>query len=213
MSYAMVSFCRSTLNTALLGALAASISSPAMGMTATTVAPDAIAQTPTNLLSQALPPADLEPNVRPSEPLPDTPLPQLPPVEELLGDPDEPNTPEGVTGGSEETFEISGIELAGSSIFTAADFEELFNSYIGRPITFNELLQLRSAVTQRYVEAGYLTTGAFIPPQTLEGGVVTVQVLEGVIEEIEIVGTRRLTPDYIRSRLGLAAQSPLPAKC
>ncbi|MEL6490479.1 MAG: ShlB/FhaC/HecB family hemolysin secretion/activation protein [Cyanobacteria bacterium J06634_6] len=166
---------------------------------------------PDSIPSEPVPPADVVPDLDPGEQLPDRPLPQLPPVDELLGDPESPNTPEGITGGSEETFEISGIELVGSSIFTSDDFATLFEAYIGRPITFSELLQLRSAVTQRYVEEGFLTTGAFIPPQTLEGGVVTVQVLEGVIEEIEIVGTQRLNPDYIRSRLGLAAQPPINA--
>lgn len=165
---------------------------------------------PETVPSEPLPPADVSP-VRPTETLPDQPLPQLPPVDELLGDPDGSNTPGGVTSGPEETFVISGIELEGSTVFTTEDFAELFAQYIDRPVTFNELLQLRSAVTQRYVEEGFLTSGAFIPPQTLEEGVVTVQVIEGVIEEIEIVGTRRLNPDYIRSRLGLAAQPPINA--
>lgn len=165
---------------------------------------------PETIPSEPLPPADVSP-VRPTETLPDMPLPQLPPVDELLGDPDGANTPGGVTSGPEETFVVSGIELEGSTVFTNEDFAELFAQYIDRPVTFNELLQLRSAVTQRYVDAGFLTSGAFIPPQTLEEGVVTVQVIEGVIEEIEIVGTRRLNPAYIRSRLGLAAQPPINA--
>ncbi|MEO0769815.1 MAG: ShlB/FhaC/HecB family hemolysin secretion/activation protein [Cyanobacteria bacterium J06649_4] len=160
--------------------------------------------------SEPLPPADVAP-VEPAEPLPTMPLPQLPPVDELLGDPEDTNTPGGITNGPEETFVVTGVQLEGSTVFTSDDFADLFAQYIGRDITFNELLQLRSAVTQRYVDEGFLTSGAFIPPQTLEGGVVTVQVIEGVIEEIEIVGTRRLNPRYIRSRLGLAAQPPINA--
>ena len=160
--------------------------------------------------SEDLNPRDITPE-EPEETLPAEPLPKLPPVDELLGDPDGTNNPAGVTSGSDETFVINGIELEGSSVFTTEDFAELFAQYTGRPITFNELLQLRSAVTERYVEEGFLTSGAFIPPQTLEGGLVTVQVVEGSIEDIEIVGTRRLKPGYIRSRLGLAAKPPINA--
>ena len=156
-------------------------------------------------------PRDITPDNEPEEALPAEPLPKLPPVDELLGDPERPNTPDGVTSGSEETFVIQGVELEGSSVFTNEDFAELFTQYIGRPITFNELLQLRSEVTERYVEAGFLTSGAFIPPQTLENGLVTVQVVEGAIEEIEIVGNRRLKPGYVRDRLGLAAKPPIDA--
>ncbi|MGB3292911.1 MAG: ShlB/FhaC/HecB family hemolysin secretion/activation protein [Phormidesmis sp.] len=156
-------------------------------------------------------PGQLIPDLQPEEPLPAEPLPQLPPIDELLGDPEEPNTSPGITDGSDEAFVVNGIQLAGSTVFSAEDFTGLFAEYTGRPVTFNELLQLRSAVTQRYVDAGFLTSGAFIPPQTLEDGIVTVQVIEGEIEDIEIVGTRRLNPAYIRSRLGLAAQPPIKA--
>lgn len=164
---------------------------------------------PDVLPTEPLPPADVTPDSRREE-LPEAPLPQLPPVEELLGDP-ERNAPPDVTGSSEETFVINGIQLAGSTVFTNEDFAELFAKYTGRPVAFNELLQLRSEVTERYVNAGFLTSGAFIPPQTLENGMVTVQVIEGEIEEIEIVGTRRLKPSYIRSRLGLVARPPINA--
>lgn len=158
-----------------------------------------------------LPPENVTPDLRPEEPLPAELLPQLPPIDERLGDPEETNTPPDVPEDSDEAFFVSGIQLAGSTVFSAEDFAELFAQYTGRTVTFNELLQLRSAVTQRYVEAGYLTSGAFIPPQTLDNGIVTVQVVEGEIEDIEIVGTRRLSPDYIRSRLALVAQPPIKA--
>ncbi|MGB3769223.1 MAG: ShlB/FhaC/HecB family hemolysin secretion/activation protein [Phormidesmis sp.] len=160
--------------------------------------------------AENLNPRDITPDER-QDTLPQQPLQKLPPVDELLGDPDSANAPAGITSGSDETFVVNGIELAGSSVFTTEDFADLFAEYTGRPITFNELLQLRSAVTDRYVEAGFLTSGAFIPPQTLEDGLVTVQVIEGEIEEIEIVGTRRLKPGYIRSRLGIAAKPPINA--
>jgi len=163
------------------------------------------------LPSEPLPPADVNPDLRPAEPLPSQPLPKLPPVDELLGNPTDNNTPEGTLGNSDQTFVIQGIQLEGSTVFTNEDFAELFATYTDRPVTFDELLELRSQVTQRYVEEGFLTSGALIPPQTLEEGIVTVQVIEGIIEEIEIVGTRRLKPGYIRSRLGLAAKPPINA--
>ena len=80
---------------------------------------------------------------------------------------------------------------------------------MNRQISFAELLQARSAITQLYVSRGYITSGAFVPPQTIENGEVTIQVLEGSLEAINITGTRRLNPSYLRSRLALAAKTPL----
>ena len=138
---------------------------------------------PSRIPSEPVPTADVTPGLYdPDEQLPTQPIPpQLPPIDELLGEPDGSSTPDGITSGPDETFVLSGIELEGSTVFTTEDFADVFANYIGRPITFNELLELRSAGTQRYVDSGFLTSGAFIPPQTLEAGIVTVQVLEGVI--------------------------------
>ncbi len=210
-------------NISVLGMLTTALTTPAKSIAIqhTETEPDISGQTlaqvnlptqlpPSRVPSEPVPPADITPDLRPEMLLPDRPLPpQLPPVDELLGEPEGSSSPNGVINGPDDTFVLSGIELVGSTVFTTKDFTDVFAQYVGRPITFDELLQLRTAVTERYVEAGFLTSGAFIPPQTLEGGRVTVQVIEGVIEEIEVVGTRRLSPDYIRSRLGLAAQPPI----
>ncbi len=167
---------------------------------------------PNDVPDELLSPGDVTPELRPDNGLPTETLPpKLPPIEELLGEPDGSNLPPGALEGGEETFVVSEIQLEGSTVFTNEDFANLFSQYTGVPITFNDLLQVRSAVTQRYVEAGFITSGAFIPPQTVEAGVVTVQVLEGSVEEIEIVGTNRLKPAYIRSRLELVAQAPISA--
>lgn len=181
---------------------------PAKGSQREAVLPIQVAQLPPDR-----PIPNVIPDRRPEEGLPAAPLPQLPPVEDLLT-PDPPDTdlpPEG-SSDREATFVISGVRLVGSTVFTEEDFAELFARYIGRPIAFDDLLQLRSAVTQRYVDAGFVTSGAFIPPQTLADGIVTVQVVEGKIAEIKVAGTRRLSPAYIRSRLGLAAQPPINVK-
>ncbi|MEM6448805.1 MAG: ShlB/FhaC/HecB family hemolysin secretion/activation protein [Cyanobacteria bacterium P01_D01_bin.105] len=163
------------------------------------------------LPNEPLPPAGITPDLQPNESLPTQPLPKLPSVEDLLGNPDNLDAPDGADSNGGVAFVVNGIQLEGSTRYTNEDFADLFGQYTGRPVTFNELLQLRSAVTQRYVDDGFITSGAFIPPQTLENGLVVVQVIEGVIEDIEIVGTRRLKTEYIRSRLGLAAQPPINA--
>ncbi|MEO0537857.1 MAG: ShlB/FhaC/HecB family hemolysin secretion/activation protein [Cyanobacteria bacterium P01_A01_bin.123] len=149
----------------------------------------------------------------PEEPLPEEPLPPLPSPEELLppiAPPEPEDDPPAVDPGEEEaTFFIRDIQVVGNTVFSQADFADLIAPYLGRQVSFNELLQLRTAITERYVEAGYLTSGALIPPQTIVNDTITIQVLEGELEDIVVNGTQRLSPDYIRSRIGLVANPPL----
>lgn len=80
---------------------------------------------------------------------------------------------------------------------------------VDRPLSFAQVLQARSALTEYYTCRGYVTSGAFIPRQVLQDGVVTIQVVEGSLEAINITGNRRLNSSYVRSRLAIATQPPV----
>lgn len=168
----------------------------------------AIGQRPSGALIAQVSP--LPPDTPPEIPLPDEPLPpSLPSPDELLSPGGDTLSPQDDLGEGDAAFYVADIEVVGSTIFDADDFADLLDQYRGRQVSFNELLQLRSAITDRYLDAGYLTSGAFIPPQTLVDDTVIVQVIEGELEEIIVRGTQRLQPDYVRSRVGLVAQPPL----
>lgn len=156
--------------------------------------------------SPALPRLPSQPIPEPS--LPDQLLPTLPPPEELLPSA-EPAPPEAPLDGTDATFFVSTIEITGSTVFSQADLADLVAPYLNRQVSFRELLELRNAITERYVAAGYVTSGAILPPQTLVDDRVTIQVIEGELEDIVVVGLNRLNPAYVRSRLGLASAPPL----
>ncbi len=144
----------------------------------------------------------------PETPLPDQPLPTLPTPEELLPSV-EPQILAPPFDEIEGTFFVSTIEITGSTVFAQADFVDLVAPYLNRQVRFSELLDLRSTITDRYVTAGYVTSGAIIPPQTLVNDTVTIQVIEGELEDIVVTGLTRLHAAYVRSRIGLASTPPL----
>ena len=109
------------------------------------------------------------------------------------------------------TIVVKTFRVTGSTIFTDQQFAEWLAPYTNRPLTFAELLEARSQVTQRYVDQGYSTSGAYLPPQDIDPdrGVVEIRVLEGRLEAIEIQGLRRLREGYVRRRIERATQPPL----
>lgn len=147
------------------------------------------------------PPQDVVP---PAEPTPRSPAPPapLPPPEDLLESPPlSPVTPEPVPGKIPENIPVKRFEVSGSTVFSQKEFDKVLAPFINRSLSFAELFQARSAVTQLYIDQGYITSGALIPPQTIQGGVVKIQVVEGGLEAINVTGTRRLNPNYVRNRL------------
>ncbi|MGF1989425.1 MAG: ShlB/FhaC/HecB family hemolysin secretion/activation protein [Nostoc sp. ZfuVER08] len=146
-----------------------------------------------------------------SQPLPQPqPLPELPPPEQLLPTaPQSPTQPDVNPQTLAQTLVVERFEFVGNTVFSTQELAKLTDPYLKRPITFNDLLKLRLELTKLYIDRGYITSGVIIPPQTVKAGVVVMQAVEGSLEKINVTGTRRLNPSYIRDRLAIAAGKPL----
>jgi hemolysin activation/secretion protein len=176
---------------------------------------------PKSVLAQTVRPT-LPKKINPSIPNPILPRPLEPPVPVPQPIPQPPldlsPAPTPPPGGQSElpgSINISRFEFEGNTAFSDQDLAKVTVPFINRPITFTELLQVETAVTKKYIEAGYINSGAVIAAgQTLSptGAVVKIQIIEGGLEEIRISGTKRLQPNYVRSRLKLATARPLNQK-
>ena len=167
--------------------------------------------------AQTVSPADLIPTTPPLIPV--NPASQnllLPPSEELLK-PSNPKptelypqlNPPSSTDTSTDTFIVREFQIVGSTVFSTEELAATVKSFTDRPLTFTDLLQVRSAIADLYIRNGYITSGAFIPPQETNNGVVSIQVIEGKLEDIQITGMNRLDPNYVESRLSQATAAPL----
>jgi hemolysin activation/secretion protein len=158
--------------------------------------------------SPGFPPAqDVLPPSR--QPLPEPPSPTTQPAPIELPSTPPASTPSEVPDSPLTTIQVTRFEVIGSTIFTAEELAKVTQPFINRPLTFSELSQASTAIAQLYINKGYITSGAYIPPQRLEGGIVKIQVLEGTLEDIKISGTKRLNNSYVKRRVALGAKTPL----
>ncbi|MBW4623272.1 MAG: BamA/TamA family outer membrane protein [Cyanosarcina radialis HA8281-LM2] len=164
-------------------------------------------RTETNSVLQSQVPNPITP-VPPTEPIP---TPQPSPATPLEITPPTVTPPESrpeIPG----TITVSQFEFVGNTAFSSEELSEVTAQFTNKPITFTELLQVETIVTQKYVNAGYINSGAVIPADqsfVKEGGTVRVVIIEGGIEDIKVTGTRRLNPNYVRRRIALATSKPL----
>lgn len=161
-----------------------------------------------NSLPQPPPPRDVLPPLPERLPSPKPPRP-LPPPEDLLQPPPQAPTPEPSSDRVPETITVKQFEVVGSTVFSPEQLAEVLAPFAQKPISFAELLQARSAVTQLYIDQGYITSGAYIPPQKLQGDVVRIQVVEGKLTDIQVTGIQQLSANYVRNRIAVNISSPL----
>ncbi|MEH2391770.1 MAG: ShlB/FhaC/HecB family hemolysin secretion/activation protein [Nostoc sp.] len=136
-------------------------------------------------------------------------LPQPSDNNQLLPPPKLPEQPISGQDDPNARFQVNRIEVVGSTVFKPEQLTAITAPFVGRQLTFIELLQVKDAITKLYVDHGYITTGALIVPQTVEAGVIKIQVIEGSLQEIKIIGNKRLRTQYIRDRILLGAKTPL----
>ncbi|WP_414541500.1 ShlB/FhaC/HecB family hemolysin secretion/activation protein [Nostoc sp. CCY0012] len=158
---------------------------------------------------QLPPPQDLQPVV-PVPQAPTTPPQPLPPPADLFPPAPAPSTPEyQLPENIPQTITVERFEVIGSTVFSAEELAAATAEFIQRPISLAEIFQARTQITELYISKGYITSGAYIPPQTIRSGVIKIQVVEGQLEDIQVTGTQRLDSNYVRSRLAIATSAPL----
>jgi hemolysin activation/secretion protein len=104
---------------------------------------------------------------------------------------------------------ITKIEVIGNTVLDAAKLDPIIKPLEGKSVTEEQITAAASAITQLYISNGYVTSQASYTPQSVVDGIAKIQVLEGKVEKIEILGTNAVNPDYVRSRTELGIGTPL----
>ena len=140
----------------------------------------------------------------PQDPLlPDNRIPELETKPNLdVGPLPELNQPETILP---RPITVTRFEFTGNTVFSDKELEAATATFLDQTLTSVDLLKVRQAITDMYVEAGYTTSAAVIllsdnPSFDPEGATLVIRIVEGYVEAIKIQGTQRLQ-SYIRNRL------------
>ncbi|WP_423722650.1 ShlB/FhaC/HecB family hemolysin secretion/activation protein [Nitrospira sp. NS4] len=101
------------------------------------------------------------------------------------------------------------VRVVGNTVFPEAEIAAITDPYKNRTLVTEDLERLRLALTLLYVNNGYLTSGAIIPDQDVVAGVITIQIIEGKLTQINVEGNRWFRSSYLHDRLELGVQTPV----
>lgn len=118
------------------------------------------------------------------------------------------------------TITVKEFRFVGNTAFDNEDLQKALSELTGKSISFAELLQAEEIIKNFYTagcqgdnnQPCYINSGAFIPANqtfTQNDAVVTIRVVEGGIENIEITGLNKLQTGYVRSRIQQGISQPL----
>ncbi len=117
--------------------------------------------------------------------------------------------PENVSPDDGKSVVVNKVQVIGSTVFTATKWTPIVQSLVGKTTTIGELKTIADKLTQLYLDRGEITSRFVLITPT--DGTITFQAIEGSIEQVNITGLTKLNPNYLRSRLALATNTPLNA--
>ena len=95
------------------------------------------------------------------------------------------------------SFELKEIKVTGFTIFKQQDFREIYESYLNRKVTFQDLDAISKKIESKYKGKGYFTTSVYIPEQAIKDGVIEIRVAEGKMGKIKIEGNKWFSTVFI----------------
>jgi hemolysin activation/secretion protein len=110
---------------------------------------------------------------------------------------------------------LKSVEIEAATLLPGGVLQAQADSYTGREITGSDILTLTSALTAMYRNAGYMLTLVVIPPQSLADGTLTLRVIEGYIDRVNVQAGVGISP-HVAARLAeigeeIRASRPLQA--
>lgn len=100
----------------------------------------------------------------------------------------ETSTQQAPQGAENIRFTLSSLNLTGVTAYDVSVLENLYRDKIGTEISLADIYALSTQITNKYRNEGYILTQVVVPPQTIEDGKVTLQVVEGFVDQITIEG-------------------------
>lgn len=110
---------------------------------------------------------------------------------------------------SQQSIKLNRVEFKGNYALSGELLKENTRPYEGRKVSLDEIEELRQKLTRLYIDRGYINSGAIIQDNAYADGILTIHLVEGVLDEIQIRGTERLRPGYVSGRLWPDRSRPL----
>ena len=116
-----------------------------------------------------------------------------------------PQTGTGVSTAPKSTdttpIPVKSITITGATAFSPEVLQALVANVATGRHTLGQLQEAASRITAHYRKAGYFLARAYLPAQKMEGGLVTIAVLEGKLEQVKLENTSRVSDAVVNAHL------------
>lgn len=101
------------------------------------------------------------------------------------------------------SFTLTKVETDPSEVLTEAEIQAVTAPYVGKTVSLSDLYAIAGAINNLYNDKGYMVCKAYLPPQRIHDGVVTIKLLEGKTGLVTLQGLKHTREKYVTARVPL----------
>lgn len=93
-----------------------------------------------------------------------------------------------IPGAEKIKFHLRHVIIEGNTVFCTEELMRYAEPYLNKEISVADLQKITLEISTKYRDAGYILSHAVLPAQSIQGGTVKIQVLEGYIDQVTVSG-------------------------
>ena len=117
--------------------------------------------------------------------------------------------PETSAAAAESPVQVRGFKVDGATLIDAGRLQARLAPWLGSR-SLAQLRQAAMAVQGLYTAEGYGAVVAYLPPQAVDDGIVTIAVVEGRIGQVSVRGAKRQSAEQLRAALPSLVEGVTP---
>ncbi len=98
---------------------------------------------------------------------------------------------------------VDTIAVQGATLLSAGEITKITAQYEGKELSLKTMQKIADLITDEYRKKGYVTSRAYIPPQTIAGGKLLIKVVEGKLGTVDIRGNKHFSTAQLEKKMGI----------
>jgi len=94
---------------------------------------------------------------------------------------------------------ISRIKIKGNESISTKEILCWFKNYLNRELSLKDVYEICNIIDQNYAKKGYFLARSYPPPQTIKNNVLIIEVIEGKLGNVRVIGNKCYCESFIKS--------------
>jgi len=98
---------------------------------------------------------------------------------------------------------IDKIVVEGATLLTSRQIMAITGEYEGKKLSIKDMQKVADLITDEYRKKGYVTSRAYIPPQSIQNNTLVIRIIEGKLGQLDISGNRHFKTALLKKKIGI----------